>query len=62
MKYKNEIVALIAKYDDKIKEVNDKLLKTQEENAKLSNVNMECKKQIDILLEKEETMLDVEEI
>ena len=57
MKYKNEIVALIANYDDKVKEVNDKLLKTQEENAKLSNLNMECKKQIDILLEKEETIL-----
>ena len=53
---------MIGKYDDKIKEINQKLLQTQEENAKLSGTNYEYKKQIDILLEKNETMQDVEEM
>ena len=53
---------MIATHDEKLKEISQKLLKTQEQNAQLSSENAAYKKQVDILLEKNETMQYVEDM
>ena len=42
--------------------IRQQLIKTQEESAKIANENLQYKKQVDVLLSKNETLTDVGEI
>lgn len=60
--HKAEVTALSDRHDKAIIEIKQKLLQTQELSARTANENAQFKKQVDILLSKNETLADVGEI
>ena len=60
--HKAELETLCEKHDTVVKEIKDKLLKTQEESARIANENATYKKNVDVLLGKCETLENVGEI
>lgn len=50
------------KHDKEIKEIKESLQKTQEESASFANENFQLKKNVDVLLGKNETLEDMRDI
>lgn len=61
-KHKAEVEALCEKHESAVSDIKQKLVKTQEQSAKTANENAQLKKQTDILLSKNETLMDVGEL
>lgn len=57
-----KVAALCDQHERAVSDINAKLLQTQEQSAKIANENAQFKKQVDILLSKNETLADVGEI
>ena len=61
-KYKAELEDVCQKHEKAVQEIKDQLVSTQEASAKIANENAQYKKQVDVLLSKNETLSDVGEI
>ena len=61
-KYKAELADVCQKHEQAVQEIKDQLVSTQEASAKIANENAQYKKQVDVLLSKNETLSDVGEI
>ena len=53
---------MLEEHDQKVGDINKKLVNTQAENAQYQNQVKELKKQIEVLAEKNETFQDVSEM
>lgn len=60
--HKAELDNVCEKHHQVIQAIKDQLVQTQEASAKIANENAQYKKQVDVLLSKNETLSDVGEI
>ena len=60
--HKSELDNVCGKHHQVVQEIKDQLMQTQEASAKTANENAQYKKQVDVLLSKNETLSDVGEI